>query len=58
MLLASRREKDVRNKGSLLSVAGTLCLFSLGLILRAVAQTAFDPRTIELEPSHNVQIGF
>jgi CubicO group peptidase (beta-lactamase class C family) len=47
MLPASRRGRDLRSKTSLLSLAGMLCLLPLGLVLPAVAQTAFDAITIE-----------
>jgi len=47
MLPASRRGRDLRNKTSLLSPAGMLCLLPIGLVLPAVAQTAFDTTTIE-----------
>ena len=37
----------MRNKTSPLSIAGMLCLLPSGLVLPAVAQTAFDAVTIE-----------
>jgi hypothetical protein len=47
MLPAGRKGRELRIKTSLLSVAGMHCLFPLGLILPALAQTAFDRITIE-----------